>query len=165
MDPKERIAGRRVLVVDDEADVLETLEALLDRCKIDTASNFQAARDLMEHNVYDVAILDIMGVKGFDLLDIATRRGIPALMLTAHALSEETLRKSAENGASYYAPKDEISQIAVFVADVLEAAEKGKSPWLRVFERLGRYYDKKFGGPDWREKEKDFWAERVKTLK
>jgi hypothetical protein len=86
-------------------------------------------------------------------------------MLTAHALSEETLRKSAENGASYYAPKDEIKRIHVFVADVLEAAEKGKSPWLRVFERLGRYYDKKFGGPDWREKEKEFWEERVKSLK
>lgn len=165
MDPKERIAGKRVLVVDDEVDVLETLAALLDMCKIDTATSFEEARDLLENNVYDVTILDIMGVQGFDLLSIANKRGVPALMLTAHALNQETLKRSAEEGASYYAPKDEITNIHVFVADVLEAIEKKKSPWIRVFERLGRFYDKKFGGPNWREKEKEFWEKRVKTLK
>ena len=122
-------------------------------------------KNLLESNDYDVAILDIMGVKGFELLKIANERDVPALMLTAHALSEESLKKSAENGASYYAPKDEINKIDVFVADVLEAREKKKSAWIKVFERLGSFYDKKFGGPNWREKEKEFWEKRVKALK
>jgi len=105
-----------------------------------------------------------MGVKGFDLLEIAHKRGVPALMLTAHALSEENLKKSAESGASYYAPKDRIDQIDIFVADVLEAKQKNKSAWIKVFERLGNFYDRKFGGPDWREKEKEFWEKRTKML-
>jgi len=164
MDPREIISGKRVLIVDDEQDVLDTLAGLLDICKIDTATSFEEGRSLLQDNVYDIAILDIMGVKGFDLLEIAHRRGVPALMLTAHALSEESLKKSAENGASYYAPKDKIEEISLFVADVLEAKQKNKSAWIKVLERLGHFYDRKFGGPDWREKEKEFWEKRTKTL-
>jgi len=165
MEPREIISGKRVLIVDDEQDVLDTLSGLLDMCKLDTATTFEKGRDLLENNLYDVAILDIMGVKGFDLLAVAARRGIPSLMLTAHALSEESLKKSAEKGAYYYAPKDEIDRIHLFVADVLEAKEKHKSAWIKVFERLGHFYDKKFGGPDWREKEKEFWEKRTRMLR
>jgi hypothetical protein len=55
-------------------------------------------------------------------------------------------------------------RIAVFVADVLEAKEKNKSPWIKVFERLGRFYDNKFGGSDWRKKEQEFWEKRTRVL-
>jgi len=158
------ISGKKVLIVDDEQDILDSLAGLLDMCKLDTATTFEEGRRLLENNLYDVAILDIMGVKGFELLAIATRRGIPTLMLTAHALSEESLKKSAEDGASYYAPKDRIDQIALFVADVLEAREKNKSAWIKVFERLGHFYDTQFGGPDWREKEQAFWEQRTRML-
>ena len=164
MDPGKIISGKRVLIVDDEQDVLDTLAGLLDICKIDTATSFEEGKSLLQDNVYDIAILDIMGVKGFDLLEIANKRGIPTLMLTAHSLSAESLKKSAEAGASYYAPKDEIDKIDLFVADVLEAKQKNKSSWIKVFERLGHFYDRKFGGPDWREKEQEFWERRTKTL-
>jgi DNA-binding response OmpR family regulator len=161
MKPEKFIRGKRVLIVDDEKDVLDVLLDLLDMCKLDTASNFEDAKRLLETNDYDIAILDIMGVSGFELLKVANARKIPALMLTAHALSEENLKKSAEGGAAYYAPKDEISQIATFVADVLEAIQKNKSPWDRLVDRLGRFYDARFGGTDWREKELEFLIKRA----
>ena len=110
-----------ILIVDDEQDVLDMLIELLDICKIDTAQSFEEGKRMLEKDHYDVAILDIMGVKGFELLEIAKKEGTPALMLTAHALSEENLKKSAEEGASYYAPKDEMKNIDVFVADIIEA--------------------------------------------
>jgi len=72
--------------------------------------DFEQAKDLLESNDYDIAILDIMGVKGFELLKVSTERKIPALMLTAHGMSEENLNKSAQEGADYYAPKEEIQQ-------------------------------------------------------
>jgi DNA-binding NtrC family response regulator len=163
MDAEKIIAGKRILIVDDEQDVLDGLVDLLEICKIDTALSFEEGKRLLEENDYDIAILDIMGVKGFDLLKIANERNVPSLMLTAHALSEENLKKSAKDGASYYAPKDEMKNIVVFVADVIEAMEKKKSPWVRWFDRLGSFYDKKFGGTDWREKERKFWEERLKA--
>jgi DNA-binding response OmpR family regulator len=162
MTAEKIIQGKRVLVVDDEKDVLEILLDLLDICKIDVASTFEEAKKMIEENDYDIAVLDIMGVNGYELLKIANGRKIPALMLTAHALTGEDLKRSAEEGAAYYAPKDEINNIRYFVADILEAIEKNKSPWKKMFDRLGAFYDKKFNGPDWREKEKEFWEEKFK---
>ena len=164
MDPKKVISSKKILIVDDEKDFLDALTDLLDMCKVDRASSFEDGKKLLESDTYDVAILDIMGVKGFELLEIAKKQDIPALMLTAHALSEENLKQSAENGASYYAPKDEMSNIAVFVADVIEAKEKKKNVWTKWFERLGGFYDRKFVGPNWREKEKEFWEKKLKQF-
>jgi hypothetical protein len=50
-------------------------------------------------------------VNRFELLEIAKKQKIPALMLTAHGLSEESLKKSDEEGASYYAPKEKMHEI------------------------------------------------------
>ena len=161
MKPEKVIAGKYVLVVDDEEDVLNTLTALLDMCRIDTASSFEEAKKLLTEHPYDIAVLDIMGVNGYELLKIANSHNIPAVMLTAHALSSEDLKRSAEEGAAYYAPKDKISEIATFLADVFEAIEKGKSPWEKVFSRLDGYFTRKFHGTEWREQEKKFWEEKL----
>ena len=164
MDPEKMLKGRKILIVDDEKDILDSLIELLDMCRIDTATTFEEGKRLLENETYEVAILDIMGVKGFELLDIANKHEIPAIMLTAHALSEESLKRSAENGASYFAPKDEINSIDLFIADVLEAKEKKKNPWVKWFERLGGFYDKRFHGTNWREQEKKFWEKKLKKL-
>ena len=157
MDPKKILKGKIVLIIDDEKDILDSLTELLSSCKIDRASSFEKAKDLLEEYDYDIAVLDIMGVRGFELLEIANKRKIPALMLTAHALNEESLKKSVEDGAAYFVPKEEMSKIAVFVADVLEAKEKNQNPWVRWFKRLGSFYDRKFSGPNWREQHLEFW--------
>ncbi len=162
MDPRKVIMGKRILIVDDEKDILDLLTELLELGKLDTAQSFEEAKDFIERYEYDIVVLDIMGVKGFELLKIANKKGIPALMLTAHALTEESLKKSAENGAAYYVPKDEINRISTFVADVLEAKEKNKNPWVRWFDRLGSSFDVIFTGPNWRENEKEFWEKQIR---
>ena len=151
MEPEKVIAGKYILIVDDEQDVLDTLIEHLDMCRLDTASSFSEAKKLLKTNYYDLAVLDIMGVDGYKLLEIAKNRRIPAVMLTAHALSSDHLKRSAEEGAAYYAPKDKISDIAIFLADVFEALDEGKSTWEKMFDRLGSFYDKRFHGKDWRE--------------
>ncbi|RJR51193.1 MAG: response regulator [Desulfobacteraceae bacterium] len=157
------LLGKRVLVVDDEKDVLELLISLLGMCKIDAASSFEEAKNLLESNRYDVAVLDIMGVNGFELLKIATERNIPALMLTAWALNEESLEKSVQNGACYFVPKDEIGRIETYVADVLEAVEKRQNPWTRWLKRLGGNFDVIFTGPEWRERQRDLMEKLKRT--
>jgi DNA-binding NtrC family response regulator len=161
MDTKNLLIGKRVLVVDDEEDILQLVSELLEMCKIDTASTYEQAKEFLENNYYDVAVLDIMGVRGYDLLEIATKRGIPALMLTAHALTKEDLKKSAEQGASFYAPKDEINKIDVFVADVLEAKDKNKNVWAKWYERLSGFCDRRFG-KNWRDQDQEFWDSLIK---
>ena len=163
MSSAKLLKGKRVLIVDDEPDVLESLIELLHMCRIDTATSFEAGKKLLESERYDIAILDIMGVNGFELLQSANTHKIPALMLTANALNEKNLKKAAENGAVYFAPKDKMIDIDLYISDVLQALDKSKSPWDKLFERLGGFYDKRFRGTDWRKQEKDFWEKKVRT--
>lgn len=160
---KRNLDGIKILIVDDEKDVLDSLVELLDMCRIDTASSFEAGKELLETEEYDIAILDIMGVQGFDLLEIAGVHNVPALMLTANAMTEENLKKSARDGAAFFVPKDKMIDIEIYVADVLEALKTKKSSWEVWFERLSGFYDKRFKGTDWREKEKEFWQKKIKT--
>ena len=150
------LKGKRVLIVDDEPDVLETLEELLNQCLIDKAPSFETGVKFLNKNTYDLAIFDIMGVKGYDLLRMATEKGIPAMMLTAHALSPDNLIKSIKEGAHSYVPKDKLSEIATFAKDILEARQKGVEKPAHWFARLKPFFDKHFG-TGWREKDRDFW--------
>ena len=163
MDAKELIRGRKLLIVDDEEDVLEELIDLLDMCKIDTATSFEDGKTRLEEGQYDVAILDIMGVNGFKLLEIAKKQKVPALMLTAHSLTEESLKRSAQDGAAYFAPKEEMQDIHLFVADVIEARDKKMNSWEKWFDRFASFYDRRFHGTHWREQEKKFWDKMVSS--
>jgi DNA-binding NtrC family response regulator len=156
MADKDRLEGKRILLVDDEPDVLDTLVDLLPMCETVKASHFKAAKDYLESEHFDLAILDIMGVEGYHLLEIANQRNVTAVMLTAHALSPENVVKSYKEGAASYLPKEEMVNITSFLNDVLEAQEQGKSPWDRWYDRMGSFFEKKFG-PKWQDDEKDFW--------
>jgi DNA-binding NtrC family response regulator len=147
---------KRILIVDDEPDVLESLEELLPMCDVVKATNFEEAKDLLETQYFDMTILDIMGVDGYKLLEIANERKVIPVMLTAHALSVEDTMKSYKEGAASYVPKEEMSNIVTYLNDILDAKEQGKSLWWRWLDRFASYYDRKFG-PDWKTKDKDFW--------
>ncbi len=151
------LEGKRILIVDDEPDILETLAEILDMCLVDTAPNFETAQKFLNKNTYDLAILDIMGVRGYDLLELANKRNIPALMLTAHAVSPDNLVKSIKGGAQSYVPKDKISDITLYIREILEAREKGGvEKGAKWFERLEPYFDKRFG-EGWKKKDREFW--------
>lgn len=149
---KDLLDGKRILVVDDEPDILETLEGLLENCEVEKASNFEKAKELLETQHFDIAILDIMGVNGYELLKVANKRKVPAAMLTSHALSPENTLKSFVEGAAYFIPKDQMTNVAAYLKDVLEAREEGKHFWSRWIDRFGSYYSKKFG-PEWQDKQ------------
>ena len=147
MDNKKIIEGKKLLLVDDEQDVIETLKDLLNMCSIDTAADFQTAEKLLNQNRYDVAVLDIMGVNGYDLLEIANKRGIPVLMLTSHAFSPDDFGKSISEGAKAYIPKEKMTEIDVFVADLLKAQIGVEKPYKWI-SRLKSFFEKRFG-KDW----------------
>lgn len=156
MDDQSILENKKVLVVDDEADIRETLEELLYMCSVDTAGSFADAVALLKKNTYDVAVLDIMGVQGYDLLKITNRIDTPSLMLTAHALTPDNLKHSIEQGADAYVPKDKMVDITIYIADVLQARESGKKPRDTWFSLLKPFFDRLFG-EGWRKKDRDFW--------
>jgi len=159
MTKKDLLDGKRILIVDDEPDVLETLEEFLSMCDVTRATTFETAKNLLETRNFDLAILDIMGVQGYELLKVANKRKVTAVMLTAHSLTPESIIKSYKKGAAYFIPKEEMARITTFLNGILEAQEKGKSTWLNWLEMLtDAYWEKRFG-PDWKNRDKAFWED------
>lgn len=157
------LEGKWLLIVDDEPDVLETLKDILDMCYIDTAPSFELAEKYLSRKSYDAAVFDIMGVDGYKLLEIANQKNIPAVMLTAHALSPENLIASINKGARAYLPKDRMIDIESFLVDLIDAPALEKKEQPHWFSRLKPNFDQTFG-KGWREKDRPFWQEFDKTL-
>jgi CheY-like chemotaxis protein len=165
MSKENILAGKKILIVDDEPDVLDILEESLRTCLITKATTFASAKEMLETKGFDLAILDIMGVDGYALLEIANSKNIPAVMLTAHAFTPDNLLKSMKEGAASYLPKEEITGIAEFLAELFEAKAKGLSPWTPWQNRFpSSYFSTRFGAA-WRSADKEFLSQLKEVLK
>jgi len=156
------LAGKSILAVDDEADILETIEDLLEEAKVDTARDYESASEKIRKQTYDLVILDIMGVNGLQLLEESVARGFPTVMLTAHAVNPEALMASIRKGAISYLPKESLSELDDLLNDLLGAYERGEAPWKLLFNKLGAYFDERFGA-DWKDSDKTFWSDFDRT--
>lgn len=143
MSAQSPLEAKTVLAVDDEPDVLDTLVELLEMCQVITKTDYDEAVVYLKHNSPDLAILDIMGVNGFELLKLCVAKKIDAVMLTAHAFSIESLKKSLELGARAYLPKEKLADVVSFLEDV--ATMEHKENWQRLFNRLGGFLNASFG--------------------
>ena len=152
----DRLKGKKILIVDDEPDVLQTLKDLLFMCEIVTASSFEEGRNELESQPFDIAILDIMGVEGYKLLEVANKKQVIAVMLTARAVTIPHTIRSFNKGAASFVPKEQMSEIAIHLDDLLEAKEQGHHPWAHWLKRFDSYYEKRFG-PNWKEQDEEFW--------
>ena len=146
---------KKILAVDDEQDILDVLEKEItwscSNCVFDTAKSYDEAQELLQSNSYDLIILDIMGVRGFDLLDIAVKKNLKAVMLTAHALSPENLMRAYDMGARAYLPKQKLGEIVPFLEDALKY--DFESGWKRAYESLRDIFSTLWGR-DWEKLEK-----------
>ena len=157
-DSSSFLSGKRILAVDDEIDILETIEDILDDAAVDTAGDYDTASAKIRDNSYDMAILDIMGVNGLKLLEETVAKGIPTVMLTAHAVNPEALMESIQKGAISYLPKEKLAELDELLEVLLDAHQKGAPPWKLLFEKLGDFFNERFG-EDWHAKDEKFWVE------
>ena len=153
MPSESLLKGKAILVVDDESDVLEAISDQLDMCRIYKAQDYYTAIQHLASYTFDIVILDIMGVNGFELLKDSVARGFPTVMLTAHALTPTALKKSIKLGAVSFLPKEKMADLESFLEDVVLGG--GKSAWQKLFDKLGSYFSRRFG-PDWKEKDAFF---------
>jgi two-component system response regulator AtoC len=78
----------RLLLVDDEAEILELLKLTFHDCDVDTALNADAALDLLQTKSFDAILTDVRmpGQSGLSLIDRATalRPNIAVIVMTGH---------------------------------------------------------------------------------
>jgi CheY-like chemotaxis protein len=145
--------GKTILAVDDEPDILQVLREEIEdacaTCRFDQATTYDEAAGKLQSGAYDIVILDIMGVRGFDLLEMAVKRNMKVVMLTAHALNSDALKRAHDMKARAYLPKNKLGEIVPFLEDVLTSEyEPG---WKHLIKELENFFDKQFE-PDWKKK-------------
>jgi DNA-binding NtrC family response regulator len=161
MTKESPLKDKVVLVVDDEPDILDVVEEELHMCKVDKAKDYDTGRQYLASYTYDIVILDIMGVDGFKLLKQSVLREFPTVMLTAHAVTPDALKKSIKLGALFFLPKEKMTDLQGFLEEVV--LNEGKPVWAKLFDKLGEYFRKRFG-PDWKEKD-NFFREFEESLR
>lgn len=139
------LKGKTILAIDDEPDVLEVVKEQLDTSDVVTATDYEGAKKLIEGRQFDLVILDIMGVNGFELLELCTARGLPAAMMTARATDIRSINRSMKLGAVSFLPKEELGALDELTAEILQGLEEGKSHWHKLFKRLGPLFKERFG--------------------
>jgi DNA-binding response OmpR family regulator len=153
MNTEAILKDKAVLVVDDEPDILDSIAEQLDMCRIYRAKDYDIALQLMAGFKFDIVILDVMGVQGFELLKKSVSKGFPTVMLTAHAMTPESLKESIKLGAVSFLPKEMMAELDTYLADVITGSKK--MVWRNLLDNLSDYFDRQFGA-NWKEKDEFF---------
>ena len=158
------LKNKVILVVDDEPDVLDAIAEQLDMCRLYRAKDYEIAMQLLAGFKFDIVILDIMGVRGFELLKKSVSKGFPTVMLTAHALTPEALKESLKLGAVSFLPKEMMAELDTYLVDIIAGSKK--TVWKNQLAKLSEYFDRQFGA-DWKEKDDFFkkFEEELNTVK
>ncbi len=141
----EILRGKRILAVDDEPDVLDMIQEQLESSEITTAENYEQATEILSKGHFDLVLLDIMGVRGFKLLEQCREKQLPAAMLTAHSITTDSVSKAMSLGAISFLPKDELANLQEHLVDIFEGLAQGKSHWRKLFDRLGPFFNERLG--------------------
>lgn len=139
------LKGKKILAVDDEQDVLAIIQERLEACAVTKADSYERATEILSKESFDLVLLDIMGVRGFDLLDQCREKGLPAVMLTAHAISVDSVNRAVRSGAISFLPKDELINLETHLTEIFQGLAEGRSHWRRLFDRLGPFFEERLG--------------------
>jgi CheY-like chemotaxis protein len=127
-DSSSVLEGLRVLIVDDEADTLDLIVAVLSRCGAEVKAAADAATALTEFGRWkpDLIISDIgmPGEDGYSLIrkvraqESGQHNRIPAIALTAYASVEDRLRSLSAGFQMHMAKPLEPSELIAVVANL-----------------------------------------------
>jgi hypothetical protein len=131
------LRGKRILAVGGEPDILEVIgRKILEACpscQFDKAIHYIEAVERMVSFTYDLVILYIGGVRGFDLLDLAQSRNLQVAILTTNSKS---FNYAIERGASACLAREKPGECVPILEDILRY--KHFSCWRRHCKSLGR---------------------------
>lgn len=124
---KKNSIPAKILVIDDEPDLVSTVQCRLEWCKFEvvTAGNGQEGLDKAEKEKPDLILLDIdmPGMNGHEMLGhLRNRPGlkdIPVIMCTALCEAEDIARASSYGVVDYIAKPFDFSNLIEKISNVL----------------------------------------------
>lgn len=128
----------KILVVDDEPDLLEQLKETLTNQKydVDTADDGESALDRLFDNLYDLIILDIMlpKIDGLSILrEIRkTKLKTPVLMLTSKGTVEDKIQGLDYGADDYLAKPFAMAELMARIRSLLRRTSDHRDPLLTI---------------------------------
>lgn len=122
----------RILIVDDEPDVVELVQEILGAYDVHAVTSYQAACSRLADEDWDLVILDIMGVRGLHLLGLYGGR-FDCIMLTSRGLSTVNFEEALGGGARLFLPKTEIANLDLYVD---RALRESRPLWKWLTQQL-----------------------------
>ncbi|MGH8751104.1 MAG: sigma-54-dependent transcriptional regulator [Burkholderiales bacterium] len=122
---------RRVLVVDDEADILELLELTLLRMglEVERAKDISSAQKLLQDQRYDLCLTDMRlpDGEGLELVRYidANCADLPVAVITAHGSAENAVAALKAGAFDYIAKPVALEQLRTLVKSALSLAASG----------------------------------------
>lgn len=129
------LEGKRILVVDNEREILNMVSQALAASEVVAVGNADEARPLIARESFDLVILDTARANGCALLDDCHANKLPAAMLTPREVEVRRLNEAMKRGAKSFFPRDDVQRLSKSVADLLEHLEK-ETYWTRLSRRI-----------------------------
>lgn len=129
MTMRERGKNRRVLVVDDEADIRELLDLTLARMglSVDCAESLAQARELLASNTYHLCLTDMRlpDGEGLSLVDYLGehRPALPVAVITAHGSMENAVAALKAGAFDYVSKPLGLERLRALVRSALSLPE------------------------------------------
>jgi len=126
----------RILVVDDEPDILDLEEMILTRAgyEVDTAADGSTALERIADTAYDLVILDVM-MAGLDGFEVCRRikadprnAALPVLFLTAKDQPKALLEGFDAGAAMYVSKPFSEAKLLAFVSTLIGSQQGGAEP-------------------------------------
>jgi two-component system response regulator PilR (NtrC family) len=138
------MSAHRTLIIDDEPDIRELLELTLNRMGIDTdsAADLTQARELLQHNHYDLCLTDMRlpDGNGIELVEWIQHHlpNLPVAVITAHGNMELAVQALKAGAFDFVSKPVDLEDLRNLVQSALKlsSAHQGKNLRSR-YELLG----------------------------
>jgi len=123
---RHEMNGRRLLIIDDDAEVRYTLRAALarDGLQIDDAESGQAGLERLDQESYDFVLLDhrLPDIEGLDLLPEIRRRQpqVLVIMMTAYGTRRTAVEAIRRGAYDFFTKPIKLDELRVVMARALE---------------------------------------------
>ncbi len=132
--------GKRILIVDEDPDLLEVLEeeiiASYPDLNVEKVLTFHQAVEKIIHIKYDAVILDIMSGYAFELLQLALSRHLRVGLLTTYPFFPEHPRLPTQMAVRAFLSKEKLGEVVPFLEKIMD----GKIKDVFLLKRLLRKF-------------------------
>ena len=123
----------QILIVDDEKPICDLIQMSLTRAGYRCTCVYDglAAADILEHNVFDLILLDVMlpNADGFELMEYIRPLGIPVIFLTARGSVDDRVRGLRMGAEDYIVKPFEVLELLARVDVGLRIDTRAMQVW------------------------------------